>query len=467
MISRASRIRFVVFLLVAAVGTSIVGSQYVGLDRVLWNRPYTVTLTMQSTGGIFENAEVTYRGVAVGRVRSLDLVDGGVSVSLAVDRGERVPADVEAVVANRSAIGEQFVDLQPLSSGPPWLEDGANITADRVAVPPRLEEVLLEVKDLTDSVDQPALQTLVAELGDGFNGIGPELQGIIDHTDGLLRSLDGALPATRIALDQGRTVLQTQKDTSRELIGWSRDLSKLTRSLANADGSVRSLIDNSAATLPAVERLVLDNDQQLPLLMRDLVTVGDIVRARLPGVRVFLVAFPRLIQDTFNVVQGDGYVHFNLVLDYSSGGCTSSGYSTTAKSPQAKPVPELGNPGKRANLNAYCAEEPGSISAVRGSQNVPRLPGDTYDPSKRPVDNPRRGQLGPDVIPPRSYETAGGPSPSSIAVGAATFDPRTGVVRTALGPVAVLGDSGRLFQQDSSTAWKWLLLGPIFKGGRQ
>ena len=119
MISRASRIRFVVFLLVAAVGTSIVGSQYVGLDRVLWNRPYTVTLTMQSTGGIFENAEVTYRGVAVGRVRSLDLVDGGVSVSLAVDRGERVPADVEAVVANRSAIGEQFVDLQPLSSGPP------------------------------------------------------------------------------------------------------------------------------------------------------------------------------------------------------------------------------------------------------------------------------------------------------------------------------------------------------------
>lgn len=467
MITRVSRIRFAVFLAVAALGTSIVGSQYVGLDRLLWNRPYTVNLTMQSTGGVFENAEVTYRGVAVGRVRSLDLVGNGVSVSLAVDRGKRIPADVVAVVANRSAIGEQFVDLQPRVSGPPWLTDGAIITADRVQVPPKLEDVLLEVKDLTDSVDQPALQTLVAELGDGFNGIGPELQGIIDHTDGLLRSLDDALPATRVALAQGRTVLQTQKDTSQELISWSRDLSKLTGSLAKADVSVRTLIDTTAATLPAVERLVLDNDQQLPLLMRDLVTVGDIVRARLPGVRVFLVAFPRLIQDTFNVVQGDGYVHFNLVLDYSSGGCTSAGYSKTVKSPQAKPVPDLGNPAKRANLNAYCAEKPGSISAVRGSQNVPRLPGDTYDPSTRPVENPRRGKLGADVIPPTSYETAGGMQPSRTEVRSASFDPRTGVVRTALGPIAVLGGSGGQSQKADALGWKWLLLAPIFQGGRQ
>jgi len=467
MISRASRVRFAVFLVVAAIGTAVVGSQYVGLDRVLWNRPYTVTLMMQSTGGIFENAEVTYRGVAVGRVRSLDLVDRGVSVSLSVDRGKRIPADVRAVVANRSAIGEQFVDLQPGSTGPPWLQDGSTIASERVEVPPKLESVLLEVKDLTDSVDQPALATLVAELGDGFDGVGPELQGIIDHTDGLLRSLDSALPATRVVLDQGRTVLQTQEDTSQELISWSRDLGTLTQSLAKADGSIRALIDATAATLPAVERFVLDNDQQLPLLMRDLVTVGDIVRARLPGVRVFLVAFPRLIQDTFNVVQGDGYVHFNLVLDYSSGGCTSAGYSGTPKSPQAKPVPELGNPAKRANLNAYCAEKPGSISAVRGSQNVPRLPGDTYDPSKRPVDNPRRGRLGSDALPPTSYETTGVATPSATTVGAATFDPRTGVVRTALGPIAVLGDSQQRFQQDGSSAWTWLLLGPIFKGGRQ
>ncbi len=197
MITRATRLRLAAFLGLAALGTTVVGGQYVGLDRMLWNQPYTVTLQMPSSGGIFENAEVTYRGLAVGRVRELRLTDDGMAVDLAIERGERVPADVRAVVANRSAIGEQFVDLQPAADGPPWLAGGDVIPADRTAVPPRLEDVLLQVQELTESVDRPALQTLVRELGDGFAGTGPELETLLDRGDSLLTTLLEALPATR------------------------------------------------------------------------------------------------------------------------------------------------------------------------------------------------------------------------------------------------------------------------------
>ncbi len=448
------RVRVLAFLVIASIGTTVVGIQYVGLDRYLWNRPIEVRATASHAGGIFPNAEVTYRGVAVGRVSGVEIEQNGVSIVMALDPDSDVPRDdVRAVVENRSAIGEQYIDLQPERSGEPYLADGDVIGPERTEIPPRLENVLLSVQELVESVDQGALRTVASELGDGFGGLGPELATIVDETDTLVQDLTVALPDTRDVLRDGRTVLATQRDTSRDLQEWSRDLDLITGDVASADSSVRSLINETSKTVPDVVDFVKENDQQLPLLIQDLLTIGDIVRARLDGVRVFLVAFPRLIQDTFNVVQGDGYVHFNVALDYSSGVCTSEGYSDTVKSVQAEPVKDLGNPSKRANLNAYCAEPPGSTTSVRGSQNVPRLPGDTYDPATKDVDNPRLGQLGHDDVPFKSYEQG----ERNYSSGSAVLNQRTGVVSGPGGPLLVLGNVDEPAVA-AAGSWKGMLL---------
>ena len=81
----------------------------------------------QASGGIFEGAEVTYRGVTVGRVGPIDLRGDGIRVRLDLETEERIPARLRAVVANGSAVGEQFVDLQPETADGPWLEDGSVI----------------------------------------------------------------------------------------------------------------------------------------------------------------------------------------------------------------------------------------------------------------------------------------------------------------------------------------------------
>lgn len=459
------RLRLLVFLVIASLGTTIVGVQYVGLDRYLWNRPIQVRATTAHAGGIFPNAEVTYRGVAVGRVDAVELTDDGVSIVMALEPDSEVPRDVRAVVENRSAIGEQYVDLQPNQVGEPFLADGDVIERGETDIPPRLDGVLLSVQELVESVDRRALRTVVAEVGKGLGGLGPELRTIVEETDNIVEDLTIALPDTREVLSNGRTVLGTQRDTSRALEAWARDLELVTDEVAAADDSVRSLIRETSATLPDVIDLVKDNDQQLPLLMQDLLTVGDIVEARLDGARVFLVAFPRLIQDTFNVVQGDGFVHFNVALDYSSGVCTSEGYSGTVKSVQAEPVEQLGNPDKRANLNAYCAEPPGSSTTVRGSQNVPKLPGDTYDPATQKVDNPRLGKLGPDDVPTRSYEDGGRSEKSTYASlpGSVVLNQRTGVVSGPDGPLLVLGRMDA--PESQAVSWQDLLVGSLSRRG--
>ena len=54
---------------------SYLGFNYVGLDRVLLGSGYDVAADFEDSGGIFVNAEVTYRGVGVGRVSDMELVE--------------------------------------------------------------------------------------------------------------------------------------------------------------------------------------------------------------------------------------------------------------------------------------------------------------------------------------------------------------------------------------------------------
>src|SRR3712207_863032 len=129
---------------------AFLGFRYVGLDRALLGGGYEVAADFSDSGGIFVNAEVTYRGVSVGRVTDMQLVDDGVRVTLRIDPdAEPIPADTDAVVATRSAVGEQYVLLRPQGEGEPFLADGAVIPRERTSIPVPVEQMLLKDRKST------------------------------------------------------------------------------------------------------------------------------------------------------------------------------------------------------------------------------------------------------------------------------------------------------------------------------
>ena len=87
MITRQTKLQLLAFAVVAVLGMSYLGFKYVGLDRLLLGSGYDVAADFNDSGGIFVNAEVTYRGVAVGRVSDMKLIDDGVRVVLTMDPG--------------------------------------------------------------------------------------------------------------------------------------------------------------------------------------------------------------------------------------------------------------------------------------------------------------------------------------------------------------------------------------------
>ena len=251
------RWQLVAFALVAIVGLLYVGAKYVRLDNLLGFGQYTVQADFADSGGIFTNAEVSYRGVPVGTVGDLHLTDDGVLVDLKINTSApEIPSSAKAVVANRSAIGEQYVDLQPSSDEGPYLEDGSLIVRQDTATPVPVEEVLASTNALVRSVPLKALNTTVTELGKAFNGKGDDLQVLVDSLNTLSQEGIDNLPQTLTLIRDTRTVLDTQSEQSSAIRQFSSDLDLVAAQLRASDPDLRRLIETGTAASNEVGSLI-------------------------------------------------------------------------------------------------------------------------------------------------------------------------------------------------------------------
>lgn len=373
MITRLVRIQLLAFVVITLVGVSYVGVRYAHLDRLFYDPSYPVTMQLADSGGIFSGANVTYRGVDVGRVGQLSLTEDGVSVELLIDKGTPpIPADLTAVVANLSAIGEQYVDLRPNSNTGPMLTAGSVIPEQATRTPVPIEDVLLNLDQFVRSVPLDSLRTTVEELGNAFNGTGPELEALLDSSRTFTEDAIDALPQTLTLIRDGRTVLDTQNEPAQAsaITSFSRDLRLLAGQLKESDPDLRRLIEATPRFSEQITRLLHESGPGLGELFADLLTVARISESRVDGLEQILVTYPLVSSGAYTTTPGDGTAHLGLVLDSLNdplvcGLEEDSPYQETPKraGTDMRPIP--------ANTAAYCDEPLGSPTSVRGSQNVP------------------------------------------------------------------------------------------------
>ncbi len=334
MILRKTKVQLLAFIAIALLGISYVGFNYVGLDRLLLGSGYDIEAEFADSGGIFVNAEVTYRGVAVGRVSSLELTEDGVSVGMTIDPdAPDIPADARAVVTNRSAVGEQYVDLIPDGPGEPYLEEGSVIPESRTGIPIAVEELLLNLDRLVGSIDTENLRTLVDELGTAFAGAGDDLSRLIDNGDLLLARAQESLPQTIQLIIDGRTVLDTQLESGSSIQTFSEQLRAFTDQLRESDPDIRSLLVNAPAAGESISGLLDQAGVGLSSLFTNLDIINKTVIPNLPGLEQVLVTYPSVVAGGFSVIRrdSDGVVraHFGLVLGSDSPSSCYTGYSGT------------------------------------------------------------------------------------------------------------------------------------------
>lgn len=365
MLLHTTKIRLFLFAMIAVVGIAYVGGTYAGLDRLFGARGYRVTVQLAESGGIFANAEVTYRGVTVGRVERLRLSPNGVDVVLDIeDSAPPIPADTLAVVANRSAIGEQYVDLQPAHDRGPYLVDGSVVPTSRTRTPSSPETLLANLDGLVSSVSQDSLRTTVDELYLAFRDAGPALQVLLDSAGALTATASEHLPQTTSLLSNGRVVLETQAAQSVQILDYSTSLRLISAQLKSSNPDLRKLITTVPAVAVQVDDLLRTSGRDLGVIVANLLTTMRVASTRTDGLEQLLVAFP-MITATAPGANPDGTGHLGLVLTFNDPFSCTRGYEGT-KQRAANDVTAV-----PPNQQAYCAEPPGSPIGVRGSQNAP------------------------------------------------------------------------------------------------
>ncbi|TCC58788.1 MCE family protein [Kribbella pittospori] len=426
MITRAVRIQLMVFLLITVVGVAFVGAKYAQVDKLFFDEDYTVSASFAESGGIFTGAEVTYRGQPVGRVGELKLLSDGVEVNLDIENKAKIPSDLLAVVANRSAIGEQYVDLQPRRDGGPYLRDNSKIARADTAIPIDTTELLLNLDQLVNSVDKKSLQTTVRELGAALKGRGTDLQRIIDSSGTLIDDADANILQTIKLINDGDTVLATQVASGDAIKTWAKNLALLSDTLVSSDADLRQVIDQGSLASQQITGLIQDNRADIAVLLGNLLTVSEMTAVRLDAVEQLLVVYPAVSMGGYVVPakNADGHydAHFGLVLGFDPPACRAGYGSTDKRVPQ-----DLTN--TPANTKAGCTAKPSTDVNVRGSQNKP------------------------------SPSTRGDRNRTGYGIG---YDPTTGAAGGSGGmPEIVLGSTGGQEELLGSDSWKALILGPV------
>lgn len=367
MLARKTKIQLLAFLVISIVAIAYALVRFTDIEESFGGGGYTVQLELRESGGIFADAEVTYRGYNVGKVEELNLTEEGLRADLAIDGdAPDISSDLQAVVANRSAVGEQYVDLRPVNDEGSVLQEGSRIPADRTLTPVGAEEIIADIDALAGAVPEDDLQTVVDESYNAFQGTGEDLQVLMDTTRDFTRTAEDHLPQTVQLLEQGNTVLSTQNELSGSMRSFSRDLRDLSATLQDSDGDIRELIEAGPGAAHQVGSLVEETGPGLSGLLANLLTTSHILEPRLDGVEQALVSYPAISGAAKTVVPGDGTAHLGLALNLFDPPSCTQGYRS----------PEEYRPGDETTTrspknDAYCAEPPGSPISVRGSQNAP------------------------------------------------------------------------------------------------
>lgn len=425
MITRRTKIQLIVFVVITLLGVSFVGAKYAQLDRLVRDDSYRVAAHFADSGGIFKGAEVTYRGVTIGRVGQLKLTDDGVDVMLDIDNGQKsIPADTEALVGNRSAVGEQYVELQPQSDGGPFLKDGSDIGQSQTEIPISTTKLLDDTQKLVNSVGQQDLRTVVNEFGAAFKDGGDDLSRLIDTSNSFIQTANENFDITTQLIDDSRTVLSTQLDKASAIRSFARDLALVSDTLVASDGDLRKIINNGSATANQLRTFLEENKVDLAKLLNNLVTTGEVQVRHLDGLRMLLIVYPYIVAGAFVVndktSQSGGLydAHFGLVLTMDPAVCEKGYESTDRRDPQ-------NTADRPMNEKAGCTDPNGNVNS-RGPQHV----------------GAGRTALGDKVL--------GTFDRDSRTFTYADEEPASTVTYT--------GGAGAAFGKES---WKWLLLQPL------
>lgn len=370
MIDRLAKIQLSIFAVITVITLSVMAIFYLRLPATFGIGTYGVSADFVAGGGLYKNANVTYRGVAVGRVESVGLNPNGVTAHMRLNSGTAIPSNVTATVRSVSAIGEQYIDLVPPENpSSTKLRNGFRIQRQNTRIGQDVADLLRQAETLLGSLGDTRLRELLHEAFIATNGAGPELARLIESARLLVDEANANYPQVSQLIDQAGPFLQAQIRAGGDIKSLADGLARFTWQLRAADPRLRDTLADAPDAIDEANTAFSGIRPSFPALAASLANLGRVGVIYHKSIEQLLVVFPALfaaiITSAGGVPQDEG-AKLDFKIDLHDPPPCMTGFlpPPLVRSPADESVREI-------LRDMYCKTAQNDPSTVRGARNYP------------------------------------------------------------------------------------------------
>jgi phospholipid/cholesterol/gamma-HCH transport system substrate-binding protein len=219
-------------------------------------KSYRVDMRFDEATQLAVESDVRISGVSVGKVKQIELSDDGLAdATIEIDpKFAPIPADTEAILRQKTLLGETYVELTPGDGEGEMIPEGGSLAPAQTSDAVQLDEIFRTFDEPT----REAFQVWMVDAAGALRGRGVDLNAALgnlspfaERADDLLRILDSQRLAVGQLIDDGGQTFDA---------------------ISERPGELRSLIENSEAvfsTTAARDQELREIFQALPTFLRE------------------------------------------------------------------------------------------------------------------------------------------------------------------------------------------------------
>jgi phospholipid/cholesterol/gamma-HCH transport system substrate-binding protein len=363
-VTRFVRIQLVLFTILTIAALLILGWYYLRIPRLMGIGQYTLYAELPASGGLYDTANVTYRGIQIGKVTDVVPSERGAKATMSIDKKYRIPANAVAHVHSVSAIGEQYLDLVASGNEKNYLANDATIT--KGTVPEEVGPALDSANRGLEVLPKEKIDSLLTETSLAVGGLGPSLQRLVDSTSNIASDFRDNLPQVNDIIANSQPILDSQVRSGAAIEQWSVNLNSIGAQAAQQDAALRNALQQAAPTADQLNAVFSDVRESLPQTLANLEVVIDMLKRYHKGLEQALVILPQgaAVAQAGTIFENEGLLHLGLSINQPppclTGFLPASEWRSPADTSMA-PLPS----------GTYCKIPKDANNVVRGARNYP------------------------------------------------------------------------------------------------
>lgn len=360
------RRQLVLFGILTVVSLLVLGVYYLQIPSLVGVGRYTLKADLPASGGLYPTANVTYRGITIGKVTDVQPTEAGARATMSIDSNYRIPVDAVANVHSVSAVGEQYLDLVSSGESGKYLAEGQTIT--KGTVPSEIGPALDIANRGLAVLPKQKISSLLDETSQAVGGLGPSLQRLVDSTQTIVGDFGNNIKDIDDIIQNSGPILRSQVHSGDAIERWARNLNTLASETAANDQRVRGILNRAAPSADQLNDVFSGVRDSLPQTLANLEVVIELLKRYHAGVEQLVVLLPQgasIAQTVSTPFPNQGALDLALGINVPPPCLTGFIPASEWRSPADTTVAPLPK-------GTYCKIPMDTPSnSVRGSRNIP------------------------------------------------------------------------------------------------